>query len=220
MLKGEDYFNVGQVPEHHLQVHQPDVRWRHASWRADGELTMRGVTKPVIAVGRGLRMREHPMNKRPTCGAEATATMKRSECGMTKDQASTADDVRIAIADRGDTAVTTNIHSPGSTVTRLLAAAGAALTLAFSAGAAAQETYTIDPVHLAAEFAVSHLGLVDPARLVRRMEAEDRARSRGKSNGRASTVTIDTTTVKTIGPGCDADARRATLLQRREAIRS
>jgi polyisoprenoid-binding protein YceI len=38
------------------------------------------------------------MTKKPACGAEVSATVKRSDFGMTKNQASTADDVKIAVA--------------------------------------------------------------------------------------------------------------------------
>jgi len=40
----------------------------------------------------------HPATKKPACGAKVTASVKRSEFCMTKNQASTADDVTIAIA--------------------------------------------------------------------------------------------------------------------------
>jgi len=40
----------------------------------------------------------HPATKKPACGAEVRASVKRSDFGMTKNQASTSDDVNIAIA--------------------------------------------------------------------------------------------------------------------------
>ena len=39
-----------------------------------------------------------PATKKPACGCEVTASVKRSDFGMTKNQASTGDDVNIAIA--------------------------------------------------------------------------------------------------------------------------
>ena len=97
MLKGEDYFNVAQFPI---------IAFKSTSLKfdvdrvvgADGELTIRGVTKPVTLTVADFKCAVHPATKKPACGAEVTASVKRSEFGMTKNQASTADDVTIAIA--------------------------------------------------------------------------------------------------------------------------
>lgn len=97
MLKGEDYFDAGRYPS--ITFKSTNVKFDgERVVGADGELTMRGVTKPVMLSVADFKCAMHPMTKRPACGAEVTATVKRSEFGMTKNQASTADDVRIAIA--------------------------------------------------------------------------------------------------------------------------
>ena len=49
----------------------------------DGDLTMIGVTKPVSLKVVNFVCGENPFNKKPMCGAEATATIKRSDWGMT-----------------------------------------------------------------------------------------------------------------------------------------
>ena len=97
MLKGEEYFNVGQFPL---------ITFRSTSLKfdgdrvvgADGELTIRGVTKPVTLTVADFKCAIHPATKKPACGCEVTASVKRSDFGMTKNQASTGDDVNIAIA--------------------------------------------------------------------------------------------------------------------------
>jgi polyisoprenoid-binding protein YceI len=97
MLKGEDYFNVAQFPT--ITFKSTSLKFdgdRVVS--ADGELTIRGVSKPVTLTVVDFRCAVHPATKKPACGAEVTASVKRSEFGMTKNQASTADDVNIAIA--------------------------------------------------------------------------------------------------------------------------
>ena len=48
----------------------------------NGELTLLGVTKPVTLKLVNDVCGEHPFNKKPMCGAEATTTIKRSEWGM------------------------------------------------------------------------------------------------------------------------------------------
>ena len=97
MLKGEEYFNVAQFPS--ITFKSTKLKFdgdRVVS--ADGELTIRGVTKPVTLTVADFKCAVHPATKKPACGAEVTANVKRSEFGMTKNQASTADDVNIAIA--------------------------------------------------------------------------------------------------------------------------
>ena len=65
---------------------------------ADGELTMIGVTKPVKLKVADFVCGDNPFNKKPLCGAEVSATIKRSEWGMTTGIPLTpADDVRIVI---------------------------------------------------------------------------------------------------------------------------
>ena len=97
MLKGEDYFNAAQFPL---------ITFKSTNLKFDGdnvvgaecELTMRGVTKPVILSVADFKCAIHPATKKPACGAEVTASVKRSEFGKTKNLASTADEVHNAIA--------------------------------------------------------------------------------------------------------------------------
>jgi polyisoprenoid-binding protein YceI len=64
----------------------------------DGELTLLGVTKPVTLAVANESCAEHPFNKRPMCGAEASATVKRSEWGMKYGiPKAVADDVHLII---------------------------------------------------------------------------------------------------------------------------
>jgi polyisoprenoid-binding protein YceI len=50
--------------------------------QVDGDLTLLGVTKPVSLKVTNFVCGEHPINKKPMCGAEATTTIMRSEWGM------------------------------------------------------------------------------------------------------------------------------------------
>jgi polyisoprenoid-binding protein YceI len=97
LLRGEDYFNVGQFPI--ITFKSTDLKFEgDRVVAADGELTMRGVTKPVTLSVADFKCAIHPATKKPACGAEVTTSVKRSEFGMTKNTASTADDVTIAVA--------------------------------------------------------------------------------------------------------------------------
>jgi polyisoprenoid-binding protein YceI len=63
---------------------------------AEGQLTLLGVTKPVKLSITHFKCGEHPMNKKPLCGAEVTTTIKRSEFGMTKYLPAVGDEVKIS----------------------------------------------------------------------------------------------------------------------------
>ncbi|HVP88945.1 MAG TPA: YceI family protein [Casimicrobiaceae bacterium] len=97
LLKGEDYFNVAQFPT--ITFKSTRLRFDgDAIVSCDGELTMRGVTRPVVLSVTSFKCAIHPSTKTPVCGAEITASVKRSEFGMVKNAASTGDDVNIVIA--------------------------------------------------------------------------------------------------------------------------
>ncbi len=64
---------------------------------AEGSFTLLGVTKPLTLTVSNFRCAPHPMAKKPACGADITATLKRSEFGMTKFVPLVSDEVRISV---------------------------------------------------------------------------------------------------------------------------
>jgi len=97
IVKGEKFFNVEKFPT---------IAFKSTSMKfdgdrivgVDGELTMLGVTKPVSLVVSGLTCGPHPFNKKPMCGGEATATIKRSDWGMSAGlPLAPADEVKLVI---------------------------------------------------------------------------------------------------------------------------
>jgi polyisoprenoid-binding protein YceI len=65
---------------------------------AEGELTLMGVTRPVTLQIPYFQCVAHPANKREVCGADARATIKRSEFGAKRGvNTAMADEVKIAI---------------------------------------------------------------------------------------------------------------------------
>jgi polyisoprenoid-binding protein YceI len=50
--------------------------------RAVGDLTLHGVTRPVVLTLNSFKCMAHPMLKRDWCGADAQATLNREEFGM------------------------------------------------------------------------------------------------------------------------------------------
>jgi polyisoprenoid-binding protein YceI len=82
IVKGERFFNVEKFPT--LTFKSDKVAFDGDSVvGVDGDLTMIGVAKPVSFKVVNFVCGENPFNKKPMCGAEATATIKRSDWGMT-----------------------------------------------------------------------------------------------------------------------------------------
>jgi len=97
VLKGEDYFNVAKYPTMTFKSSKLIFDGDRLVG-ADGELTMLDVTKPVSLKVEGFMCGENPFNKKPMCGAEAAATIMRSEWGMkTGIPKSTSDQVRLTL---------------------------------------------------------------------------------------------------------------------------
>jgi polyisoprenoid-binding protein YceI len=79
--KSEDFFNVAKYPTMTFKSSNLIFDGDRVVG-LDGELTLLGVTRPVALKVANEVCGEHPINKRPMCGAEATTTIKRSEWGM------------------------------------------------------------------------------------------------------------------------------------------
>ena len=62
-----------------------------------GELTINGVTKPVVLEAAMTQMGEHPMAKKPWVGFNATTTVKRSDFGLTEVLGLVSDEIVIDI---------------------------------------------------------------------------------------------------------------------------
>ena len=98
IVKGERFFNVEKFPT--LTFKSDKVTFDGDSVvGVDGDLTMIGVTKPVSLKVVNFVCGENPFNKKPMCGAEATATIKRSDWGMTNglNINNPGDEVKLAI---------------------------------------------------------------------------------------------------------------------------
>jgi polyisoprenoid-binding protein YceI len=97
VLKRRDWFNVEQFPAMRYAAtgftFEGDV-----PVAANGQLTLLGVTKPVTLAIADFRCGTHLVYRRAVCSAEVTATIRRSEFGMTSGLPNVAgDEVRIVI---------------------------------------------------------------------------------------------------------------------------
>lgn len=64
---------------------------------ADGDFTLLGVTKPLRVTVTGFHCAVNPMNKKPLCAGDVSATFKRSDYGMTKYLPAVGDDIKINV---------------------------------------------------------------------------------------------------------------------------
>jgi polyisoprenoid-binding protein YceI len=97
IARGEKFFNVDKYPTITFKSNQVIFDGDRVS-AVDGELTMLGVARKVDFKVDNVVCGENPFNKRPMCGAEATATIRRSDWGITAGLPwAPADEIRLSI---------------------------------------------------------------------------------------------------------------------------
>ncbi len=64
----------------------------------DGDLTMRGKTRPVRLTVTAVNCGAHPIRKVPVCGADAEVKLKRSEFGVSGYVPAIGDEVRLLVS--------------------------------------------------------------------------------------------------------------------------
>jgi polyisoprenoid-binding protein YceI len=96
VLKGEDFFDVEKHPRMTFRANRVEFD-KGEPRRAQGELTMNGVTRPVALTVDRFACTRLPFLVRLTCGADVTATLKRGEFGMSRFSNFVADEVRIVV---------------------------------------------------------------------------------------------------------------------------
>ena len=94
-MMSEDFFNVDKFPTMSFKSNQL-IFDGDKLIAAEGEFTLLGVTKPLRLTVSNFRCGMNPMNKQSTCGAEISATIKRSDFGMTKYIPAISDEIKIS----------------------------------------------------------------------------------------------------------------------------
>ena len=82
-LKSPDFFDAAKYPQavfKSTKVEQTGEKQLEVT----GDLTLRGITKPVTLTVDVTALGEHPMAKKPAAGFAATTVLKRSDFGMDK----------------------------------------------------------------------------------------------------------------------------------------
>lgn len=99
-LKNADFFNVEQHPAMSFETTSVTQNGE-GKLAVAGNLTLLGVTKPVTLDVTVNKIGEHPMRKTPWVGFNATATIKRSDFGMSYGVPAVGDDIKISIGLEG-----------------------------------------------------------------------------------------------------------------------
>jgi polyisoprenoid-binding protein YceI len=95
-LKSEDFFNVAKSPN--ITFKATECAFDGAKVKsAKGELTMNGITRPVVLTANVFNCGPHPMTKKRQCGADFETTVKRSDFGMKYALPALGDDVKLRI---------------------------------------------------------------------------------------------------------------------------
>jgi polyisoprenoid-binding protein YceI len=95
-IQGEDFFNTEKFPT---------ITFKSNKFKFDGDklasvegnLTIKGVTKPVTLTVTSFLCMPHPIAKKDACGANATVVVKRSEFNIPKYTPYVSDEVTLTI---------------------------------------------------------------------------------------------------------------------------
>ncbi len=96
-LQTEDFFNPAKFATATFKSTRVEFSGNAPS-KIDGNLTLLGVTRPLTLTVISFNCKLHPMLKKDFCGADATATIKRSDWGMKFLVPNIGDDVKLDIA--------------------------------------------------------------------------------------------------------------------------
>ncbi len=95
-IQGEDFFNTGKFPT--ITFKSDKLKFDGDKLTSvEGDLTIKGITKPVTLTLNSFMCMPHPMMKKEACGTTATTQVKRSDFNMGKYAPLVGDDVTITI---------------------------------------------------------------------------------------------------------------------------
>ncbi len=95
-LKSKDFFNTDKFPTATFVSKSVEVTGAKTA-KVTGDLTLVGVTKPVVLDVTLNQIAPNPMNQKKTAGFSATTTIKRSEFGINYAIPGVSDDVKLQI---------------------------------------------------------------------------------------------------------------------------
>ncbi len=96
-IQGEDFLDTAKFPQATFKSTKVIFEGDKPQF-IEGQLTIKGVTKPVTLTVTSFQAMPHPMMKKPALGANAFTVIKRSEFNAGKYAPYVGDEVRIDIA--------------------------------------------------------------------------------------------------------------------------
>ncbi len=96
-IQGEDFLNTAKFPTATFKSTKVTFEGDRPA-KIDGELTIKGVTKPVTLTVTSFANKQHPMLQKDAIGADAYTVIKRSEFDAGKFVPAVGDEVRIDVA--------------------------------------------------------------------------------------------------------------------------
>jgi polyisoprenoid-binding protein YceI len=95
-LRSKDFFEVGKQPTAAFKSNKMSFKGDDPAI-VSGDLTIKGITKPVTLEVKDFKCGPHPMMKVAACGANATAKIKRSDFGLSYALPAVADEINLSI---------------------------------------------------------------------------------------------------------------------------
>ena len=95
-IQAEDFFHTAKYPTATFKSTKVEFQGDKPS-KIHGDLTIKGVTKPVTLTVTSFQAMPHPMQKKDAIGADAYTVIKRSEFNAGKYAPHVSDEVRIDI---------------------------------------------------------------------------------------------------------------------------
>lgn len=99
-LKGADFFDAGKFPTATFKSTKVEAAGTN-KLTVTGDLTVKGITKPVTLDVTLNGAGEHPMAKKQAIGFSATGTLKRTDFGVGAYAPNVSDDVQLRITTEG-----------------------------------------------------------------------------------------------------------------------
>jgi polyisoprenoid-binding protein YceI len=96
-LKTDEFFDVAKYPTATFKSTQVERSGEHGL-KVTGDLTLHGVTKPVVLDVTVNKVGRHPMAGRDAAGFDASATIKRSDFGISNYVPNVSDEIRLSIS--------------------------------------------------------------------------------------------------------------------------
>ncbi|MEO8810485.1 MAG: YceI family protein [Rhodanobacter sp.] len=99
-LRKADFFDAGKYPVVTFKSTRVQPQGGH-KFKVTGDLSVHGVTRPIVLEATLNKVGPHPMSKTQSIGFDATASLKRSDFGMGAYVPNVSDEVHIRITTEG-----------------------------------------------------------------------------------------------------------------------